>query len=637
MCGIVGILQKAGANVQPDVLGKMNASLFHRGPDDDGIFIEDDFGFAMRRLSIIDIDGGKQPLWSEDNRYGVVFNGEIYNSPALRAFLEKKGHIFKTKTDTECIVHLYEEYKEECVRHLRGMFAFAIWDRFEKKLFLARDRLGIKPLYYAETQNAFLFASELKSFLHYPGFSSAMDKEAIDLYFSLLYIPSPKSIYKQALKLPAGHTLTLHCGEKKLQRYWNTPRARLQISDADATEHLRHLLNEAVKMHLLSDVPVGVFLSGGIDSSTIAALASLSYTDLRTFTVGFEEAHYNELPFAKTLAEKYATQHTEICVRAKDIHLTENIITQMDEPFADSSFIPTYLISKEARKHVKVCLSGDGGDELFGGYLWLTKQKYIQMYQSMPKPLRNVARALLDGGDMPQGVSVSRRDTLKRFLYDASLSPLQSFARRITCFNQEEKSHFYSKNFSGLPAQNNPVISLFENYIQPGDDIASFMQFDLNVYLTDDILWKVDRMSMMNSLEVRPPFLDHELVEFIVSLPYSMKSFGARGKRILRNAIHSLLPQEVLTHKKQGFSMPLEDWFRGDLHSWMRELIADSKTVDDGYFNKAYLEELLKNHASGKINVKHHLWSFAVFELWYRNACKDKTLPAAAITPLRSM
>lgn len=620
MCGIAGILQKEGRAVYEETLRGMNNALFHRGPDDDGVFIEENFGFAMRRLSIIDIEGGKQPIWNEDGRYGIVFNGEIYNSPALRVFLERKGHRFKTFTDTECIVHLYEEYGENCVSHLRGMFAFAIWDKTEKKLFLSRDRLGIKPLYYAETPEAFLFASELRSFLYYPGFSAEMDEEAIDLYFSLLYIPAPKSIYRHAMKLPAAHTLTLHRGEKKIQCYWTAPHTHLQISEAEAAEYLRELLNETVKMHLLSDVPVGVFLSGGIDSSTIAALASQSYPELRTFTVGFEETRYNELPFARTLADKYKTKHTEICVKAKDIHLTENVITQLCEPFADSSFILTYLIAKEARKHVKVCLSGDGGDELFGGYPWMTKQKYIQMYQFIPEPVRNMARAFLDGGDMPQGVSVSRRDTLKRFLYDASLSPLQGFARRVSCYNQEEKARFYTGDFRQHLAQNNPVFFLFKNYLQPDDDIASFMQFDLNVYLPDDILWKVDRMSMFNSLEVRPPFLDHELVEFIMALPYSMKSYGVLGKRILRNTISSLLPQEVLTHKKQGFSMPLEDWFRGDLHEWMRELIAESKTASDGYFNKSYLEELLKNHTDGKINVKHHLWSFAVFELWYRNA-----------------
>ncbi len=622
MCGITGILLKEGMTVQKNTLARMNNTLFHRGPDDGGMFIEENFGFAMRRLSIIDIEGGKQPLWSEDERFSIVFNGEIYNSPALRIFLEKKGHCFKTRTDTECIIHLYEEYGEDCVQHLRGMFAFAIWDRREKILFLARDRLGIKPLSYAETQDAFLFASELKSFLCYPGFSREMDEEAIDLYFTLLYIPAPKTIYKHARKLPAGHTMTLHRGERQLKRYWTPPHTSLSVSEADATEHLRHLLDETVKMHLFSDVPVGVFLSGGIDSSTITAIASQSYPELRTFTVGFEETQYNEFPFAKSMAQKYGTRHTEINVKAKDIHLAENVIAQMGEPFADSSFLLTYIIAKEARKHVKVCLSGDGGDELFGGYPWMTKQKYIQMYKSMPAPFQDMLLSFFRAKDAPQGISTSPRDTLKRFLYDATLTSHHGFVRRITCFNQEEKKHFYTDDFYRHSSESNPAFFLLKNYLHADNTIDTFMQFDLNVYLPDDILWKVDRMSMLNSLEVRPPFLDHELVEFITALPYSMKSFGFVGKRILRNAVSSLLPEETLTHKKQGFSMPLEDWFRTDLRSWMQDLLQDSKTADDGYFNKTYLQELFNSHLSGKVNVKHHLWSYAVLELWYRNVSK---------------
>lgn len=614
MCGIVGIINKENP-IDGNLLQKMNDVLFHRGPDDEGYFVSENVGLAMRRLSIIDLEGGKQPIYNEDKSIVVVFNGEIYNFLQLRDELQKKGHRFYTNSDTEVIVHLYEEYKYDCVNYLRGMFAFALYDKNEKTLFLVRDRLGIKPLYYSVMNDGLCFASEMKSLLLHPAINKEINLEALDEYLTYLYIPQEKSIFKNIKKLLPGYILIYKNGEVETKQYWNIDFSKeTKLDEHEIIEELKKCLEEAVKLHLISDVPLGAFLSGGIDSSAVVAFMSKVTSKVKTFSIGFDVKEYDELKYAREISKRFSTEHYELIASPNYLELLPSIIEHLDEPFGDASAIPTYLVSQMTRKYVKVALSGDGGDELFAGYTWTKKQKFLETYKKLFGNL-NLQRFF---NKLPTGVSTSKIDKIRRFLYDANLSPLASFARRVTCFDDELKNKLYTpllKNELGNYNSYQAVEKYFNNNL---NNIEKMLLFDTKVYLPDDILTKVDRMSMAHSLEVRPPLLDHKLVELCATIPVSLKIKGITTKYIFKKMLSEVLPPLILKQRKQGFSIPLDTWIRGDLKNWCRDILENSVLVKEGYLKNDTIAWMFDMHINRKLNLSHQIWGVIVLDFWWR-------------------
>ena len=568
MCGIYGAFSTDGERpIQADVLERMAHVLAHRGPDGGGTHLAGPFGMGMRRLSIIDLTGGDQPMCNEDGTLWVVFNGEIYNYRELTAELIARGHRFATSSDTEVLVHLYEEYGERCVEPLRGMFAFAIWDGPRRELLLGRDRLGIKPLYYAATPDGFLFGSELKALIQSPWLSPRLDRRGLAAYLQYGYVPDPLSILDGVVKVPPGHTLTVRSGRPAApRRYWQgtahfKPTAAPD-SERQAAEDLWRKLEEAVHVHMVSDVPVGAFLSGGVDSSAVVSImARASHRPIKTFSVGFLEDRYNELPHAREVAEAYGTEHHELLVEPNDLKVLEELLSSFDEPFADSSAIPTYLVSRLARQHVKVVLSGDGGDELFAGY-----DRYVVDHRrrhlgllgnlGLGAPLRAVSAVLPVGGG---------RNTL----HNLSLPRLQRYIDAISLFSRQALHDVLADgDASGVD-----IASLADHDL---DSLSQLQDLDLKTYLPGDILTKVDRMSMANSLEARVPLLDHPLVEFACSLPPDLRFREGTTKYLLKRALEGRVPANVLTRPKQGFAVPLESWFSGSVPGFFRDELADT-------------------------------------------------------------
>jgi asparagine synthase (glutamine-hydrolysing) len=580
MCGIAGIVDVTGrAPVDADCLRRMNDRLFHRGPDDAGYLIERRVGLAMRRLAIIDLNTGQQPVHNEDKTLSVVFNGEIYNYRELRAELQAKGHRFATTSDTEVLVHLYEEHGERCVDRLRGMFAFAIWDRQRQALFLARDRLGIKPLYYAESPQGFVFASELKAIAVHPRVERRVSPASLVAYLQYGYVPEPQSILEGIRRLPPGHTLTVkdgHVGAPR--RYWESASlfrsamGRSSETEAGAAEALWAHLESAVRSHLVSDVPVGAFLSGGVDSSAVVAvMAQAVGVPVKTFSIGFREAGYNELPYARRVAEWLGTEHHELRVEPQDLGMLEEVLAAVDEPFADASAVPTYLVSRLARRHVKVVLSGDGGDELFAGYDRYVvdhRRRYLGLLGDAG--LGGSLRAL--SAVLPEGVPG------KNYLYNLSLSRLDRYLDSISLFPARAMKNLLE------PALVHGVESPFSAALAAGnglDPLSRLQDLDLNSYLPGDILTKVDRMSMANSLEARVPLLDHPLVEFACRLPARLRLRSGQTKYLLKRALRGRVPDEVLTRPKQGFGVPLEIWFRERLPGFFEDQLGDGRRLAD--------------------------------------------------------
>jgi asparagine synthase (glutamine-hydrolysing) len=598
----------------------MNDALVHRGPDDEGYFIRGNAGLAMKRLSIIDLKGGHQPIYNETKSACVVCNGEIYNHREIRSKLEKKGHRFATQSDVEVIIHLYEDLEEGFVQELRGMFTVAIWDSNSNKLILARDRLGIKPLYYTPQNNTFLFASELKAILQHPGIEKELSFEALSDYLTFLYIPAPKTIFNDIFKLPPAHTLVLTNGNIEIKQYWELNYHKdKKYTQRYYAERLEELLTESIKMHLMSDVPLGAFLSGGMDSSTIVALmAKCTRGPVKTFSVGFDTADFNELQYAKIVAERFGTEHHEMNLKPDIINMLPRITGYFDEPFADSSAIPTYLISEFARRNVTVCLSGDGGDELFAGYGWTRRQKFINDYNRLPKIPRNFIKRLFLNKTYAPTQSGKMSDKLRRFLHDANLTLPDSFMRRKTCFSskmQENllKDEIYRK-ISGYNSASVILPYLMDSGIK--NDIEKLLFADTKVYLPDDGLCKVDRMSMMNSLEVRVPFLDHKVVEFAASIPMEYKMRGRTSKYILKQVMRKYLPQEILKQRKLGFTIPLNSWFRGKLKGFAQETLLDQKTKLSRIFNHECLKKIINEHAQNRQNFGSQIYALLVLELW---------------------
>jgi asparagine synthase (glutamine-hydrolysing) len=563
MCGIFGLFARDGdRHCEPSALQRMGDALAYRGPDGGGVYIAESFGMGMRRLSIIDLKTGDQPLSNENGTVWIVFNGEIYNYRSLTAELTTRGHRFATASDTEVLVHLYEEHGARLVEHLRGMFAFAIWDGVRRTLLLGRDRLGIKPLYYADTLTGMVFASELKSIVTSPWVARRLDGKAVAGYLQYGYVTDPLSILAGVRKLPPGHTMLVRDGRpERPLRYWSpTPffgAPRAPVSEEQAAAELRDALDTAVRSHLVSDVPVGAFLSGGIDSTAVvAAMVADAGERLKTFSVGFREPGYDESPYARRVAQWFGTEHHELIVERRDVDLLERVLEAVDEPFADSSAIPTYLVSKLAREHVKVVLSGDGGDELFAGYDryvvdWRRRHAGVVGDLGLGGPLRAVSRVLPEGAPG------------KNYLFNLSLSRMERYRDAVSLFP--------GRDLAGLLADDRLVTdgeSPFEEAMRAGrglDPLSRLQALDLMTYLPGDILTKVDRMSMANSLEARVPLLDHELVEFGCRLPVGLRFRGGVTKYLLKRVLKGRVPDEVLTRPKQGFAVPLQAWFSREL------------------------------------------------------------------------
>jgi asparagine synthase (glutamine-hydrolysing) len=614
MCGIAGIADVTGrAPVDGDGLRRMNDQLFHRGPDDAGYLVERGVGLAMRRLAIIDLSTGQQPVHNEDKTVSVVFNGEIYNYRDLRAELQAKGHRFSTTSDTEVLVHLYEEHRERCVDRLRGMFAFAIWDRPRQALLLARDRLGIKPLYYAETPQGFVFASELKAIVRHHAISRRVSQAGLAGYLQYGYVPEPLSILEGVRRLPPGHTLTVKDGQVgSPRRYWESTslfRSAIGLSrdgEAGAAEALWAHLESAVRSHLVSDVPVGAFLSGGVDSSAVVAImARAAGVPVKTFSIGFREAGYNELPYARRVAEWLGTEHHELLVEPQDLGVLEEVLAAVDEPFADASAVPTYLVSRLARRHVKVVLSGDGGDELFAGY-----DRYVVDHRrrhlgflgdaGLGGVLRVLSAALPDGAPG------------KNYLYNLSLPRLERYLDSISLFPARAMGDLLE------PGVARPSESPFATVLAAGrglDPLSRLQDLDLNSYLPGDILTKVDRMSMAHSLEARVPLLDHPLVEFACRLPASLRLRSGQTKYLLKRALRGRVPEEVLTRPKQGFGVPLEIWFSERLPGFFEDQLGDGRRLADVGVRPGSVRRLLD--AFTRWHRREHcerLWALAVLD-----------------------
>jgi asparagine synthase (glutamine-hydrolysing) len=625
MCGICGIVHSEKSRAIPiSLIKSMNDTIYHRGPDDEGIYLNKNVALASRRLSIIDLDTGHQPLSNENGKIWIAYNGETYNFPELKKELEKKGHKFKTKSDTETIVHSYEEWGENFVKKLRGMFAFAIWDDREKKLILVRDRIGIKPLYYSITNDGTLiFGSELKALLKYPGIDKEIDTTALDLFLTIEYIPAPFTIFKKIKKLMAGHILIFKDSYIKIKKYWDIETTDRETKNFNEyCDQLFSLLKESVQLRLISDVPLGCFLSGGIDSSSIVGLMSeLGVKPIRTFSIGFEEKSYNELKYARIIARKFKTEHKEFIIKPQVIDLTEKLINHLDEPFGDFSIFPTYLVSKIAREYVKVILSGDGGDEVFGGYEHYQAQKLANI--PLLYPLNQFARYAFKPFP-PKEKKKGSWNKLKRYGEGFSFSAKDRHFRWMMFLNKKYKEKLYSPNFLNSIKKEENLLSLspFKEYLgnaQNFDEINTELYLDLKTYLSDDILVKVDRMSMATSLETRVPLLDHKLVEFVFEIPGNLKLKGLTTKWIFKKTMERLLPKENIYRSKEGFSIPIKNWLKNELRNLLLDFLNERNINSSGFFHYPFIKKMIKEHLDGKENHSHRLWALLVFEVWRKN------------------
>ncbi len=624
MCGICGIVNfQKDKPVSADALKRMNSSMLHRGPDDEGIYLSKDAGLAIRRLSIIDLITGHQPIHNEDKSIWLILNGEIYNYKELRTELQNLKHRFYTDSDAEVVIHAYEEYGEDGVSKLRGMFAFALWDEKKKTLILARDRLGVKPLYYSVLSNKIIFASEVKSLFQSGIFKSELNSTAIDQFFSFCYIPGPQTIFKKIEKLSPAHMLVMGPKGLKIRKYWQLDYSkRINFQEAEYLHRLSGLLEEAIRLHLRSDVPIGIFLSGGIDSSTIAYLVNRQQkTPLKTFSLGFDDERYNELRFARLIADQLKTEHYEDVITDKAIDSLPEIIGGLSEPLADISIIPTYFISKMASSCVKVVLSGEGGDEMFAGYPWYKVSGLGGCYQMLPAGIK---RFLADTVKRKNIKTLEERSyfyrRFRKFLLYSALPFSGRYLWRIASFNEEQKERLFSDEFKDLLRKERRKEDNYPFGKEEGfrDFLTAMLYFDTKLFLPDDLLAKIDQTTMIHSLEGRVPLLDHKLVEFAASLPPNMKLRNGISKYILRKFISSKLPKEILSKPKQGFMPPAQKWIDKRLHDFFMPILSDRKTQKRPYFNQAFISEMIKKHKEGRIDYSYQIWVLAAFELWMR-------------------
>ena len=636
MCGIAGIVNfGSGEPVPLSLLQAMTDTLVHRGPDDEGFYVAGPVALGHRRLSIIDLAGGHQPMANEDGTVWVVFNGEIYNFADLHASLVKRGHVFKTKSDTEVIVHLYEEEGENCFQALRGMFAIAIWDARSQRLLLARDRVGKKPLFYFNDGSRIAFSSELKAILEVPGVVRRIDPEAVSDYFSFLYVPAPKTIFKNIRKVLPGHYLVASRDGVRETEYWDLSFNHIEIlSEQRWCDRLVETYREAVRMRLISEVPLGAFLSGGVDSSSVVALmADQTNGPVTTCSIGFEEEEFNELGYAREVASLFGTRHYQHVVRPDALGVIEKLVWHYDEPFADSSAIPTYYVSKAAREHVTVALAGDGGDENFAGY----RRYYFDQRENMirgllPSGIRRPFFGAL-AGLYPKADWAPRIFRGKATFQNLARSPIEAYFRSVSAVQAEVKEQLLHGDLR-RHLRDYDSMDVLRHYYDKADTACSLSRIqyvDIKTYLPDDILVKVDRASMANSLEVRAPLLDHKLMELAATMPEAIKLCGSNGKYILKKALERILPKSILYRRKMGFAVPIARWFRTD----MKDLARDVLTSNDGaaLLNAKMTEQLWSEHQSGLRDRSTELWTLLMFRLWERQfmaTSSKNTTPARA-------
>lgn len=632
MCGIAGIMGSRRA----DAIKKMTDIMIHRGPDDSGYYVDDDIALGQRRLSIIDLNHGRQPISNEDDSLQLVCNGEIYNSPELRELLLAKGHRFKTATDVEVILHLYEEYGDNCVKHLRGMFAFALWDSRKRRLLMARDHLGQKPLFFCQKNGAFAFGSEAKSVLASGVTEAEIDLEGLWHYMSLRFMPDQHSLFKGIKKLPAAHYLVLEDNQISMHKYWDVDfREKLTSSKSVITDQLDELLLDTVKGHLLSDVRVGAFLSGGIDSGTVASMmAVLGEKNLPHFSIGTKEKEFNELPYARMVSEKYGMEAHEKVIEPDLIHTIPSMIYHMDEP-ADPFGFGVYLVSELAAKHVKVVLGGDGGDENFAGYDRYAGQRLVDYYCLLPQWFRqNIVKKISDR--IPESFGYKSLAQKAAWVNEMSLfSGGERYAQSLGVlrFTHESKRKLFSPSAIqslGDPSSGEKILKYFN--ADNADHVVDKMLYtDLMTRIPDHLLTIGDRMTMAHSLESRAPLIDYKVVEFAASIPVNMKlnSRALKGnhlKYILREVASRYMPKELITMKKQGFRFPLGIWFRTDLKDFLRRLFDQSRFVELGLFEKSYIDTLLDEHISGKVDHNYRIWVLLNLEYWYRMYFEGETV-----------
>ncbi len=626
MCGICGIYNfDPYQTVSPDLLKAMTDTLIHRGPDEEGFYISGSIGLGHRRLSIIDLAGGHQPMTNEDQTVWVVFNGEIYNFGELQDQLIQKGHIFQTRSDTEVIVHLYEEQGEKCFQYLRGMFAIAIWDQREQKLLLARDRVGEKPLFYFYDGSRFIFASEMKAILKVSDIPKEIDLEALSDYFSFLYIPVPKSIFKSIRKLRPGHYMVISNRSIREVEYWDIHFARTyERTEKEWCEKILEVYREAIRGQLMSDVPLGAFLSGGVDSSSVVALMSeLTGKPVITSSIGFDEKEFNELDYARQVVARFNTNHHEEIVRPDAAGIIEKLAWHYDEPFADSSAIPTYYVSKVARKHVTVALSGDGGDENFAGYRRYYFDKRENRFRailplSIRRPIFGTLAALYPKADWAPRIFRG-----KATFESLACSPLEGYFLSMSAFRPKMKMRLLHpeirKKLAGYDSLE--VFRYYYDRADTEDPLSRIQYLDIKTYLTDDILVKVDRASMANSLEVRVPLLDYKFMELVATIPSSLKLRGRTGKYIFKKALEGILPDGILNRKKMGFAVPLAHWFRTDLKEMAQEVIFARNGED--LLDKTTIDQIWKEHQRGLRDHATELWALLMFRIWQQKFTPD--------------
>jgi asparagine synthase (glutamine-hydrolysing) len=640
MCGIVGIMDLQGTRtISRDLVSRLNETQFHRGPDEGGLHFEPGLGLGHRRLSIIDLSTGQQPLFNEDGSVVVVFNGEIYNYQEMIPELTRLGHVFRTKSDTEVIVHAWEQWGEDCVKRFRGMFAFALWDRNRETLFLARDRLGVKPLYYAVLPDGHLiFGSELKALAAHSSLPRDLDPYAIEDYFALGYIPEPRTIYSGARKLPAAHTLMIARGAPvpEPHEYWDVHfTLDNPISEARAQAELIERLKESVRLRMISEVPLGAFLSGGVDSSAVVAMmAGMNGDPVNTCSISFSDPAFDETVFARNVADRYHTRHFVDTVESEDFDLIDILARTYDEPYADSSALPTYRVCQLARRHVTVALSGDGGDESFAGYRRYRLHAMEERLRSvLPLSIRRSAFGLL-GRMYPKADWAPQVFRAKTTFQALARTSADAYFHSVSVLNDEMRGGLYSNAFKARLSGYSAVEVFRRHAVRAGtaDAIALAQYLDLKTYLIGDINTKVDRASMAHSLEVREPLMDHPLVEWLASLPTSLKVRGQEGKYLLKKAMEPHLPREVLYRRKMGFSVPLARWFRGPLKARLRGAVLGAELAETGFFSEKYLRHLLDAHQSGARDYSSPLWSLLMFQAFLNNLRAEQPVATARLS-----
>jgi asparagine synthase (glutamine-hydrolysing) len=620
VCGIAGKLSERGT-VERRLLERMCEVMEHRGPDSRGLFLDDGIGLGIQRLAVIDLQTGDQPIFNEDRSVVVVLNGEIYNYPELRSALEARGHRFASCGDTEVIVHLYEDHGADCVVHLRGMFAFALWDRHRRRLLLARDRVGKKPLFYGARDGCVWFASEPRSILQDPEIPRDVNLDAIDSYLHYQYVPSPLSAFAALRKLPPAHTLTWQDGEIVTRRYWTLSYARKLVTDkADVQTLIRERLLEATRLRMRSDVPLGALLSGGVDSSAVvAAMVRQAHNPVKTFSIGFDVDEFDETAYARQVAELLETDHHELRVEPDAIQVLPRLVWHYGEPFADSSAIPSFYLAEFARRHVTVALNGDGGDECFAGYTRYWGLDVVRRLGYVPPAVARLAALLLDRigeGSRMDG----RRARARRAAHALTMKPWERYVMWMAYFTEAERRALYTPSFLAALPECSARDVIRAPYLDSDATtlVDRLLDVDIQTYLPGDLLVKMDIATMAHSLEVRSPLLDHEFMELAATVPAALLIEGRVGKKIFKDALRAWLPAEVLDRRKMGFQVPLREWFRGPLRELPGDVLLDTSSVARGWFRPDRVRGLIREHVDGRRDNSHKLWTLIQLELWLR-------------------